>query len=154
MDPERWDDVAAAVQAALAAAGPSLRATRGRKVLEVRPAIDWDKGKALAHLLKALGLDKEEAEGEGEEGGEANAAAAAPPSTSCFSSSPDDDRTVDVVDTWVLERFLGGGPSARWRLAGRLSADVGGGAQERRRRSGVGGFLASLASRKAAAEDK
>jgi trehalose 6-phosphate phosphatase len=33
--------------------------TRGRKVLEIRPKVDWDKGKALLHLLKALGLDRE-----------------------------------------------------------------------------------------------
>jgi len=33
-----------------------LRITRGRKVLEVRPRIDWDKGTALEHLLKMLGL--------------------------------------------------------------------------------------------------
>lgn len=79
-----------------------------------------------------------------------------PSSSSSLSSSslsPDgekDDRTVDVVDTWVLERFLGGGPSARWRLAGRLSADVG--AEDRRQRRG--GFWASLAARKAAAAEE
>ena len=73
------------------------------------------------------------------------------PSPSSSSSSPDDGKTVDVVDTWVLERFLGGGPSARWRLAGRLSADVAG-AETLRRRRQRGGFLAWLASRKAAEE--
>lgn len=30
--------------------------TRGRKVLEIRPKVAWDKGKALLHLLEALGL--------------------------------------------------------------------------------------------------
>jgi len=58
VDPAAWDDVAGAVSSLLAAppfAG-KLRAGRGRKVLEVRPTIDWDKGKALAHLLAALGL--------------------------------------------------------------------------------------------------
>jgi trehalose 6-phosphate phosphatase len=33
-----------------------LHITRGRKVLEVRPQIEWDKGKALLHLLQMLGL--------------------------------------------------------------------------------------------------
>ena len=132
VDPERWDDVAAAVQSALADAGPSLRATRGRKVLEVRPAIDWDKGKALAHLLKALGLDKEGGEGEGEGeagegGGEAGeggregeageGAAPAPPSLSPSSALDDDDvvplylgddRTDEDAFELLAERARGG----------------------------------------------
>jgi trehalose-6-phosphatase len=41
----------------VAAAHPELRITRGRKVLEVRPQVDWDKGAALTHLLAMLGLD-------------------------------------------------------------------------------------------------
>jgi hypothetical protein len=51
-----WEDVQAAVQATLAEQ-PELRVTRGRKVLELRPEVEWDKGHALAHLLGALGLD-------------------------------------------------------------------------------------------------
>ena len=35
----------------------AVHMTRGRKVLEIRPRVDWDKGKALMHLLRALGLD-------------------------------------------------------------------------------------------------
>ncbi|XP_010536537.1 PREDICTED: trehalose-phosphate phosphatase A [Tarenaya hassleriana] len=35
---------------------PRLRLTHGRKVLEVRPVIDWDKGKAVIFLLESLGL--------------------------------------------------------------------------------------------------
>ncbi|KAM7531149.1 hypothetical protein LguiB_034559 [Lonicera macranthoides] len=35
---------------------PQLRLTHGRKVLEVRPVIDWDKGKAVEFLLESLGL--------------------------------------------------------------------------------------------------
>ncbi|KAL0312826.1 UNVERIFIED_CONTAM: putative trehalose-phosphate phosphatase F [Sesamum radiatum] len=35
---------------------PRLRLTHGRKVLEVRPAIDWDKGKAVEFLLESLGF--------------------------------------------------------------------------------------------------
>ncbi|KAK7307798.1 hypothetical protein VNO77_41177 [Canavalia gladiata] len=36
---------------------PRLRSTHGRKVLEVRPVIDWDKGKAVEFLLESLGLN-------------------------------------------------------------------------------------------------
>ncbi|XP_010482481.1 PREDICTED: trehalose-phosphate phosphatase A isoform X3 [Camelina sativa] len=35
---------------------PKLRLTHGRKVLEIRPVIDWDKGKAVTFLLESLGL--------------------------------------------------------------------------------------------------
>lgn len=34
---------------------PKLKLTQGRKVLEIRPSIKWDKGKALEFLLKSLG---------------------------------------------------------------------------------------------------
>lgn len=34
-----------------------LHVTRGRKVLEVRPKLDWNKGSALLHLVNMLGLD-------------------------------------------------------------------------------------------------
>ncbi|CAN8244640.1 unnamed protein product [Cochlearia groenlandica] len=37
---------------------PKLRLTHGRKVLEIRPVIDWDKGKAVTFLLESLGLNK------------------------------------------------------------------------------------------------
>ncbi|KGN57297.2 hypothetical protein Csa_009784 [Cucumis sativus] len=36
---------------------PRLRVSHGRKVLEVRPVISWDKGKAVAFLLETLGLN-------------------------------------------------------------------------------------------------
>ncbi|KAK7271423.1 hypothetical protein RJT34_27308 [Clitoria ternatea] len=36
---------------------PCLRVTHGRKVLEVRPVIDWNKGKAVTFLLESLGLN-------------------------------------------------------------------------------------------------
>ncbi|XP_004957708.1 probable trehalose-phosphate phosphatase 10 [Setaria italica] len=35
---------------------PRLRLSHGRKVLEVRPVIDWNKGKAVEFLLDSLGL--------------------------------------------------------------------------------------------------
>jgi trehalose 6-phosphate phosphatase len=34
-----------------------LKKTHGKKVFEVRPDVDWDKGKALMLLVEALGLD-------------------------------------------------------------------------------------------------
>lgn len=37
---------------------PCLRLTHGRKVLEVRPVIDWNKGKAVEFLLESLGLSE------------------------------------------------------------------------------------------------
>ncbi|KAK4262632.1 hypothetical protein QN277_028170 [Acacia crassicarpa] len=39
---------------------PRLRSTHGRKVLEVRPVIDWNKGKAVEFLLESLGLTERE----------------------------------------------------------------------------------------------
>jgi alpha,alpha-trehalase len=36
---------------------PKLRKTGGKKVFELRPDIDWDKGRALRWLLAKLGLD-------------------------------------------------------------------------------------------------
>ena len=36
-----------------------LKKAAGKKVFEIRPALDWDKGKALLVLLHALGLDSE-----------------------------------------------------------------------------------------------
>lgn len=36
---------------------PQLRKTGGKKVFELRPDIDWDKGRALAWVLEALGMD-------------------------------------------------------------------------------------------------
>ncbi|KAG8083847.1 hypothetical protein GUJ93_ZPchr0010g7904 [Zizania palustris] len=39
---------------------PCLRLTHGRKVLEVRPVIDWNKGKAVEFLLESLGLSEKE----------------------------------------------------------------------------------------------
>lgn len=42
--------------AAVAAELPDLRRTAGKKVFELRPRIDWDKGKAVLWLLGALGL--------------------------------------------------------------------------------------------------
>lgn len=53
--PESWTEVMKAVESTINRR-PELRMTRGRKVLEVRPKVDWDKGKALVHLMDVLGL--------------------------------------------------------------------------------------------------
>lgn len=37
---------------------PDLRMLRGKKVYDLQPKIDWDKGKAVLWLLQALGLNK------------------------------------------------------------------------------------------------
>ena len=43
---------------AVCAAVPRLRKTEGKAVFELRPAIDWDKGRAIVWLLEALGLEQ------------------------------------------------------------------------------------------------
>ena len=42
---------------AILAGCPQLRLGRGKKVFELQPAIDWDKGRAVLWLLQALGLE-------------------------------------------------------------------------------------------------
>lgn len=37
---------------------PALRKGAGKKVFELRPAMEWDKGRAVLWLLEALGLDR------------------------------------------------------------------------------------------------
>ncbi|CAK9186442.1 unnamed protein product [Ilex paraguariensis] len=54
VDEKKWDALAEQVRSVLKDY-PKLRLTQGRKVLEVRPTIKWDKGKALEFLLKSLG---------------------------------------------------------------------------------------------------
>jgi len=46
-----------AIVDAVIASDARLKKAHGKKVFEVRPDIDWDKGKALLFLLKALDLD-------------------------------------------------------------------------------------------------
>jgi len=50
--------VRAAVEAVLADHPDELKMTPGKRVYEVQPRIDWDKGKAVRYLLDALGLDR------------------------------------------------------------------------------------------------
>jgi len=51
---QKWRTVAQRVHSILKEY-PHLRLTHGRKVLEVRPVIDWNKGKAVEFLLESLG---------------------------------------------------------------------------------------------------
>ncbi|HMB53203.1 MAG TPA: trehalose-phosphatase [Thermoanaerobaculia bacterium] len=51
---ERWPQVEAAVDSAVAAHG--LRKGAGKRVWELRPDLDWDKGKAILWLLEAMEL--------------------------------------------------------------------------------------------------
>jgi trehalose 6-phosphate phosphatase len=51
---QRWSALAEQVKAVIKDY-PKLKLTQGRKVLEIRPSIMWDKGKALEFLLEALG---------------------------------------------------------------------------------------------------
>ncbi|KAI5411327.1 hypothetical protein KIW84_056427 [Lathyrus oleraceus] len=59
VDEENWDLVAQRVYDIMKDY-PHLRLTHGRKVLEVRPVIDWDKGKAVTFLLESLGLNDDD----------------------------------------------------------------------------------------------
>ncbi|RLN12131.1 putative trehalose-phosphate phosphatase 8 [Panicum miliaceum] len=51
-----WSPLAEQVKAVLRDF-PELKLTEGRKVLEIRPSIMWDKGRAVEFLLKSLGFD-------------------------------------------------------------------------------------------------
>lgn len=55
VDEKRWNSLAEQVRSVVKDY-PKLRLTQGRKVLEIRPTIKWDKGKALEFLLETLGF--------------------------------------------------------------------------------------------------
>ncbi|XP_062098927.1 probable trehalose-phosphate phosphatase J [Humulus lupulus] len=55
VEEKKWTEVAQQVKSVLKEY-PKLRLTHGRKVLEIRPTIKWDKGKALEFLLESLGF--------------------------------------------------------------------------------------------------
>lgn len=57
-DPAAVGDIEQAVDRAVTAADGQLRKTGGKKIFELRPAVEWDKGRALRWLLDALGLDR------------------------------------------------------------------------------------------------
>ncbi|KAL3613406.1 hypothetical protein CASFOL_042669 [Castilleja foliolosa] len=54
VDEKKWNELAKQVESVIEGY-PDLRLTQGRKVLEIRPTIKWDKGKALEFLLESLG---------------------------------------------------------------------------------------------------
>ncbi|XP_057951827.1 trehalose-phosphate phosphatase A-like isoform X2 [Malania oleifera] len=56
VDEQSWSTIAERVEGILKDY-PRLRLTHGRKVLEVRPVINWDKGKAVEFLLESLDED-------------------------------------------------------------------------------------------------
>ncbi len=56
---ERERDVAEVVDR-VARAYPQLRVAGGKRVYELRPAVDWDKGRAVLWLLEALELDRDD----------------------------------------------------------------------------------------------
>ncbi|KAG0494689.1 hypothetical protein HPP92_005683 [Vanilla planifolia] len=55
VDEKRWSGLADQVKSVLREY-PRLRLSPGRKVLEIRPIIKWDKGKAMEFLLESLGF--------------------------------------------------------------------------------------------------
>uniref|UniRef100_A0A804MN02 Trehalose 6-phosphate phosphatase n=2 Tax=Zea mays TaxID=4577 RepID=A0A804MN02_MAIZE len=55
VDEKMWGELWESVKGVLREY-PRLRLTQGRMVLEVRPTIKWDKGKALEFLLESLGF--------------------------------------------------------------------------------------------------
>lgn len=57
VDPSRIPEVEAAVDGVLCGRR-ELKKAGGKMVFELRPAMDWDKGKAVLWLLEALGLDR------------------------------------------------------------------------------------------------
>ncbi|XP_019152361.1 PREDICTED: probable trehalose-phosphate phosphatase H [Ipomoea nil] len=54
VEEKNWNELGEQVKSVLKGY-PKLRLCQGRKVLEVRPIIKWDKGKALEFLLESLG---------------------------------------------------------------------------------------------------
>ncbi|KAF8109911.1 hypothetical protein N665_0089s0030 [Sinapis alba] len=55
VDEKGWPPLAEQVKSVLTDY-PKLRLTEGKKVLELRPSIKWDKGKALEFLLNSFGI--------------------------------------------------------------------------------------------------
>jgi len=53
-DPDQDEEIVRLVHADAAQVGGPIRLTDGKKVVEVRPDVDWDKGRAFMHLRDAL----------------------------------------------------------------------------------------------------
>lgn len=54
--PQDRDRIAQSVQALLAEHPDEVALTPGKMVYEIKPNVDWDKGKAVLHLIDVLGL--------------------------------------------------------------------------------------------------
>lgn len=57
---EARERVGAAVRGLLSQHAKRLKVTPGKMVFEVQPNIEWDKGKAVLYLIKALGLERDD----------------------------------------------------------------------------------------------
>ncbi|WZY80278.1 hypothetical protein YC2023_026662 [Brassica napus] len=55
VDEKKWSELVLQVRSVLKEY-PRLKLNQGRKVFEIRPMIEWDKGKALEFLLESLGF--------------------------------------------------------------------------------------------------
>jgi trehalose 6-phosphate phosphatase len=58
--PAQRPSVTAAVDTLLAGYPDQLKVTPGKMVYEIQPKVDWDKGKAVQYLRRALGVEGEE----------------------------------------------------------------------------------------------
>jgi alpha,alpha-trehalase len=59
VNPENVEEVEAIVDV-IAGQHPELRKSYGKKIFELQPQIDWNKGKAILSLLRTLKLDEED----------------------------------------------------------------------------------------------
>jgi trehalose 6-phosphate phosphatase len=58
--PDRRPEIKQAVERILAEHPEDLKVTPGKMVYELQPKLDWDKGRAVLHLIAVLGLDGED----------------------------------------------------------------------------------------------
>ncbi len=58
--PDQRPEVQQAVASILGEHPEDLKVTPGKMVYELQPRLDWDKGRAVLHLIAALGLDSED----------------------------------------------------------------------------------------------
>jgi trehalose 6-phosphate phosphatase len=58
--PDQRPRIQQAVERLLAEHPVDLKVTPGKMVYELQPRLDWDKGRAVLHLIAALGLDRED----------------------------------------------------------------------------------------------
>jgi trehalose 6-phosphate phosphatase len=58
--PDDWPTVKRVVDEILAEHHDELKVKPGKMVYEIQPNVNWDKGKAVLYLLRALGLDRDD----------------------------------------------------------------------------------------------